>query len=469
MSKNILAENMLRFGVKNLNESVKDKIKTLIEQEVSGSAAPGGIEVGKGEEPYLPQSTDKHIVNWTNSFKFKLTPKKPYGSKDTAGFENLLKQTNEKYAAIENKLSSAYPDIYPLLIRNFSGNPSAEIWYTKLNEATRKSMLAKLKEYVDQKKEDQGIFGRIFKSGDPELVTVTIAKGKLTSVKTPPPPPITVPISLINVDKSGGDIFIDNKSDLTDTIKSIIDAQIENVKSEVEKVKAEMQNPNLVIKLKLNSLSIASSSSRFRNTEEASNMTWEQLSRARSKNVTDYLYAQLKAIGVDVSAAEVTVGGGTNGDGTTGPNPGKDPKGNDYAISVDGTYNNVYNTKQAIERRNEYGEPLATKEEYNKYKFVLLSADISGDVVEPVFDDPKVTYFRNYSLEIRVKSTRIVKVKHGDIERRKPYGIQKHEDVVNKVSLKCSFTGAGAGGGGKNPSKNYKTVNIQTSTRSRKK
>jgi hypothetical protein len=167
-------------------------------------------------------------------------------------------------------------------------------------------------------------------------------------------------------------------------------------------------------------------------------MTWEQLSRARSQNVLKYILSQLKSAGVDISNYNYTEGGGYNGDGTSGPNPGMTEDGKPYAISIDGTFNNVDNTGKS---RNDFGKPHATKAEYDIYKFILISADISGIVEDPNITKPAGKTFTDYSILFTPVSDRIIKLKHSK-EQRNPRELEIAKKVANKA-LECSFTGTG--------------------------
>ena len=67
---------------------------------------------------------------------------------------------------------------------------------------------------------------------------------------------------------------------------------------------------------------IATSASRYRNTGEAQQMNFKELSQARSESVYSYIVNELSSIISDISTAKVTLNSnGKNGDGSSGPNP----------------------------------------------------------------------------------------------------------------------------------------------------
>ena len=207
----------------------------------------------------------------------------------------------------------------------------------------------------------------------------------------PDTPPIDLEFGI-----SGSDVFVDNESGVTPAIQSKIDELINNISETLNEIN---QDPTKKIILKVKNFMIGTSSSRFRNTEDASNLTWADLSSKRAKNTKEQLYAKLESLGVITSEGTIEFKGGYNGDGTSGPNPGYNPKGKPYLISKDGTFDNYYKTATK-EIRNQYGTPLNTKEEYDIYKWIMVSIPLveSIDVVDPV--KPTQIYYKGYDLEI---------------------------------------------------------------------
>ena len=111
---------------------------------------------------------------------------------------------------------------------------------------------------------------------------------------------------------------------------------------------------------------INSSASRFRNTGDAEQYSFAQLSKLRNDWVKEFIMQRLDQLGITVWCStqnniQQNING-VNGDGTSGPNPPKQlpfiPKGQSSMkpASSDET------------KRNEFGEPLATKEETRDHR-----------------------------------------------------------------------------------------------------
>lgn len=135
----------------------------------------------------------------------------------------------------------------------------------------------------------------------------------------------------------------------------------------------------------INYIKIDTSASRFRNTGQASNMTFEELSKKRSDATYEYVIGRLKEIGITnwCDGEKITLNyKGENGDGTSGPNP---PSGN-YYVPKDGV------SSQAVlddKNRGEFGTPHKSKSEYNVHKYNRLSVGIGFDFeVPPEENDP---------------------------------------------------------------------------------
>lgn len=385
--KNILLENMLRFGTKNINSI---KLKDLLEQVTEGA-----------EQPYM---------------SLKLEAQRFIGDTIKAATKTT------KNAELERELESEYSEVYTQLITNFTTADTyitPRIWYLKLNQDARKLFLNSLRTYLEKNKKLKFV--------------IKLAQGKIDITKKEPDEISTDPIILpASVDLSGNDVFIDNESVVTNAIKSAIDVEVSKLASLIK------DNPSA--KWKLKRLTVAASASRFRNTKNAANLTWAQLSEARANNAAKYFVNAIEPLGIDVSSNfELITGGGYNGDGTSGPNPGKDPDGNQYAISSNGRFKDLVKPGYDI---NEKGAPLASKDEYDRFKFILISADIVPyDKQNPVYPEPGFFKSRNYTMAILPKGTNTVKLSYNTKEFI-PKQLEKRNQVINKC-LKCSFTGEG--------------------------
>lgn len=362
--KNILAENMIRFGTKNLNQALKQK---LAEQAVSQDLDTSGADSGFA---YMPNDP---------------TAQKMLGVSSQRIANAAERNTNKN---IESELLSAYGQTYTDFIQHLSDSKNQEsmkIWYLKLTQDSRKA-------FLDQ-----------FKAAKPQLdkqrrmeYEIVLNKGKVTTTQpegAPPAPPIELGINI-----AGNDVFDDNTAAVTSTIQQKIDQFIADVTAAVQNVSGTDA------KIKVTDLEIAASASRFRNTNQAANMTWNDLSKARANNVKTELVKRLATLGITVPENIVKLRGGYNNDGTSGPNPGKIPGANGQlvqaVISADGTYNNVIKSPTDADI-NKYGTPHTNKSEYDQYKFLILVCKLEisyGE--EPVLPPMKVL---DYTMEIKSK------------------------------------------------------------------
>jgi hypothetical protein len=122
-------------------------------------------------------------------------------------------------------------------------------------------------------------------------------------------------------------------------------------------------------------------------------LSFQELSGYRNNSAKDYILATLQENGVtnidSVTPTQQYLGG--NGDGTTGPNP---PEPNAY---VDG--GNVKMNTTPTEPRNQFGEPLATPEEYNQYKYLRVTIRLGATLPEQEPEQEEITVF-SYNLVI---------------------------------------------------------------------
>jgi hypothetical protein len=137
------------------------------------------------------------------------------------------------------------------------------------------------------------------------------------------------------------------------------------------------------IQFRLLELRVETSASRYRNTGEAQDLTFAQLSGYRNSETTNFIKESLTAFGVkgidnnkitqNYLAPKSETNPRGNGDGSSGPNP---PEPNQY---VDG--GQVPMSQKPTEPRNQFGDPHQTPEEYDQYKFlrvkILLDANLT--------------------------------------------------------------------------------------------
>lgn len=362
--KNILAENMLRFGTKNLNRILKQK---LAEQAVSQDLDTSGADSGFA---YMPSDP---------------TAQKMLGASSQRISNAAERNTNKN---IESELISAYGQVYTDFIQHLSDSRNQEsmkIWYLKLTQDSRKAFLEQFKTAKAQLDKQRRL--------DYEIV---LNKGKVTTTQpegAPPAPPINLGISV-----SGNDVFQDNTAAITPLIQQKIDQFIADATAAVQ----NLQGTDA--KIKVTELEIAASASRFRNTNQAANMTWAELSKARANNVKNEIIKRLTSIGITVPDNVVKLKGGYNPDGTSGPNPGKITGANGQlvqaVISADGTYNNVIKNPSPQDI-NKFGAPLNTKEEYDKFKFLVMVCKLEITYSQDIPVPPMKVL--DYTMEIKTK------------------------------------------------------------------
>jgi hypothetical protein len=118
---------------------------------------------------------------------------------------------------------------------------------------------------------------------------------------------------------------------------------------------------------------IATSASRYRNTGEAQQMNFKELSQARGESVYSYIVNQLSSLVPDISTVNVTLNSnGRNGDGSSGPNP---PSPNKF--SDGGGDPNSF--KQEGDRTFNGQKPHSSPNEYEQYKYCIIQLAVKFD------------------------------------------------------------------------------------------
>jgi outer membrane protein OmpA-like peptidoglycan-associated protein len=179
----------------------------------------------------------------------------------------------------------------------------------------------------------------------------------------------------------------------------------------------EKELKNLLDKyVKINKITIRASSNTLRNTGEAENMTWLELSTKRAEEIKNIIlnigYYDLGGCGVNkvqIGDSLITINaGGVNGDGTSGP---KSPyEVNDQNIKT-------YQEKGIDEKywkSNATQEPLANLQDYAKFQYVIVEIDgYMVDEVEQQYVDyvPVYKYFKVTELQGKIKKEQRVERK----------------------------------------------------------
>jgi len=207
--------------------------------------------------------------------------------------------------------------------------------------------------------------------------------------------------------KVQGDVFVDNKYDVTEKVMTEFQNQILNVIQGAQKSVPGIQ-------ISLVSMYVETSASRFRNTGEAENMSFLQLAEARANTTATYMSDKLKEIGVvnvdkapktlNFKAEKSDVNPNGNGDGTSGPNPLEGfnfiPVGN-------------FNMKTPGKNRKEAGEPLKSKEEYEQFKFIKVIIKIDAKL------QPNTEIDKNREGEPKVWKSFAYEIKVGSFQKRR--------------------------------------------------
>jgi hypothetical protein len=168
----------------------------------------------------------------------------------------------------------------------------------------------------------------------------------------------------------------------------------------------ETMNPKLKWKAYLQELYLYSSCSRFRNSKGASDLSFQELSKRRLETGRDYIIETFKKIGVIIDdSTDITLDYMAkksdkvpfgNGDGSSGPNPPTNDGGfvplGDYPMTKGcGKGVDECDVDGKTVERNELGEPLASKADYEKFKFVkgYMNIVLNGEEPSNVEPNPK--------------------------------------------------------------------------------
>lgn len=209
--------------------------------------------------------------------------------------------------------------------------------------------------------------------------------------------------------ESEGKLFKDNEWDLADS--SFDPAQKEKLVQGIREVMGAYKTG----KFKINSIDISSSSSRYRNTGNAESLSWGELSYNRAVTVAKIIGRIADEYGI--SEKEKTElqnlikidSKGTNGDGTSGPNPidvkyGYYDKNSKFIENNKGFDNS--RTTIVVSNLGPEGKPTdtlktatleldPTKEDYDKYKY----SNVIIDGIKYIGDTTKPDYIKSINTE----------------------------------------------------------------------
>jgi hypothetical protein len=427
MSK-LLGKNLLRFGVKNLNES---NIKKLQEQDPddenndpsSGTVTQTGA--GKGTQKGNPD-----ILVDTDYLEASSNLIKRY-KKQNPNFDSQLTElkSHPAYKLLLERLSDRGAD-------GGRGYSPKEYFYLFLTQDSRKKFLdqtlAFTRSFTKKRKLQKRLEQDPKYTGADELYNfeATLAAGQIQKFKIPiEKGPDEIEFQAINIPLivSGNTTYKDMSTEPGSKLIQAIEAWTKKVQIAI--TEAKRVNPNVTATC--SKIDVSASSSRLRNSK---NITWNQLSEGRATVVSQILTEKLKELGVLFEPnLKVIKRGGLNRDGSSGPNP---PKG--FTISETGAFNSVIKNPTP-EQINEFGTPHSTRAEYDKYKncvamaTVLIKADET--LVDKVPMQPSYTYERGFTLELAPlyysKTNRKLKPKKGAYKGGGKKGIIKTKTGIS--------------------------------------
>ena len=199
-----------------------------------------------------------------------------------------------------------------------------------------------------------------------------------------------VPMSLPAQNSPNAKFFKDNSSEIEQLFISEVDSMVTTIKAQM----AKMTEP----KVYLSYLSVLTSASRLRNTKDAVNKTWLQLSQERSESAKNYLLTRLDEIGVlrdkqdDVMiTTEYKIDyKGQNGDGSSGPNPDKPYQYNTNGLGTWYCGDNTKEGKECKNTRNSMGSPQPIDQlDKNKYLVVNVALIFKAQKEKPDVAEPE--------------------------------------------------------------------------------
>jgi len=380
--KNLLAENMLRFGVKNLNDKSKKRIELILEQ----SSLIPNYNASNPSPDMLPAPTIGKMAG-----------------KISRSMSKKAEEVNKNLQSQLQELTS-HP-AYTVLITALGNSvtATAQTWCWKLTHDVRLGFLNQTQEWLNTKEGR-----RALKKQNKLPIIADITRSGKGKKEIPAEPQPDIPGFEIPLDIAGKTVYKDNSIEIDSSLQQAIDQWVSNLQQQMES--AKQANPNATITCV--SAEIASSCSRLRNTKQAEGMTWNQLSKARAENVYKIITSRLQEIGVVISPQITkTLKGGYNGDGSSGPDPANkftfDTGTKTTAMRYSKTGGELEGLSGPDANRygaDRYGKLLSTQAESHQYKF--CTALIKFIVAAPGQEEPikpEIIRLRGYELNLRSK------------------------------------------------------------------
>lgn len=323
-------------------------------------------------------------------------------------FDRVLMEANLGATREEN--DNYRPAIIMGLFHQFmTKNSKDELIKAFSKRATELKLTAKkIQKQVEDKK--AGVLAEV--TGNPPAVLGYVSSEDVEKVRVIPPvksgpTPLLDPIEQKT-------LFLDNSWDLNPKVGAILKQRLSSV---LERRKQGAYSEIL-------ELSIKSSASRYRNTKAAENLSWGQLAFKRSMVIHGMIGTILDEleipagdpIRVELNKVATMNIGGTNGDGTSGPNPLPDPKLGKLRV---GYYQTT--TKQ-------------TKDQTGASKFVDKNIDENAKVYIV-----KIDQFGNTASEPTVKDMPVLKTKEDYDEFKFVNVVVRYSEFMSPEAAKPSI------------------------------
>jgi hypothetical protein len=388
MEKYLLNEQVSQTIEKDLNGKSKKTIELVIEQDVNQSDGKYGDVLYSGDDYWSRYAEERKAL-------YKINNNPLYKDIDESIHNKLVRKWSNELTAIGN---------YPLFLEGMKKHHTnnAKYWFEQLTQDSRISFLTYFNEWFNNQKP------RIQKKILKEKVDldIKIIRGKPGTTELPGEAggetiePLKLPLNPI----AGKDTYKDNEFALGTTLNAEIDRWAKELQMVIDQLKED--NPNRELQVKCTHLEIASSCSRLRNTMEPP-ITWLELSKKRAELVQQNMISKLQGIGVVIpSDILVVLKGGTNDDGTSGPDPSNNFKFDSGKSVTNMRYSDDGKTPlsgaDSKRQLNGYPNLLSSQAESHKYKFCAAWAEF--EVTSPGGEEPPkpgLITNRGYTIEIK--------------------------------------------------------------------
>jgi hypothetical protein len=178
--------------------------------------------------------------------------------------------------------------------------------------------------------------------------------------------------------------FKDDEWEITEDFKNRL---LEEVISPLKEIQKDMVfNPidKNEPKFFLRKMDIQTSCSRFRNSEDAKDLTFSQLSEKRNNAAKSFILSELEKLGILIDKdTEITQDWkGKNGDGSSGPNPPKS-----FIMTKSGKESDIVKDESY---RDHFGKTIENKKGYDTFKYCIAGLEIvMNKNWEPIYPEPK--------------------------------------------------------------------------------